>query len=104
MKTLLKKGDKVKVIAGNDKGKVGTLESFSKDRSKVIVEGVNVKTKHIKPSAQNPSGSIEKKEAFIDISNVSFTNDEGKSTLKLGKKLNEKGKLQRFVKSKGDFI
>ena len=66
----VKKGDTVVVIAGKDKGKKGTVVKVMPKTNRVIVEGVNVITKHQKPNAMNPQGGIVNKEASIHISNV----------------------------------
>ncbi|MAD96620.1 MAG: 50S ribosomal protein L24 [Flavobacteriaceae bacterium] len=66
----LKSGDTVKVIAGDHKGSEGKILSIVKDEDRVLVEGVNMVSKHVKPNAQNPQGGITKKEAPIHISNV----------------------------------
>ena len=66
----IKKDDLVRVIAGKDKGKDGKVLSVNPKTNKVIVEGVNMVTKHMKPSASNQQGGIVKKESPIDISNV----------------------------------
>ena len=71
MSTLkIKKGDTVKVITGKDKGKEGKVVSVDVKNGKVVVEGVNMITKHTKPSQSNPNGGIVQKEAAIDASNV----------------------------------
>ena len=75
----IKKGDTVKVIAGSSKGKEAKVLSVDTDKKKVVVEGVNVVTKHSKPSAGNPNGGIITKEAPIDISNVMLV-EGGKAT------------------------
>ena len=64
----IKKGDTVKVMAGKDNGKEGKVISVDKKNNKVLVEGVNMVTKHTKPSAANQQGGIVKKESFIDAS------------------------------------
>ena len=71
----LKSGDTVKVIAGDHKGSEGKVLSIVKDEDRVLVEGVNLVSKHTKPSAQNPQGGITKKEAPIHISNVMLVED-----------------------------
>ena len=89
----VKKGDTVVVIAGNDKGKKGTVVKVMPKANRVLVEGVNVITKHQKPSAMNPQGGIINKEAPIHISNVMPLDPEtGKGTrvrfeVKEGKKV-----------------
>jgi large subunit ribosomal protein L24 len=66
----IKSGDTVKVIAGDHKGSEGKVLQIIKDKGRVLVEGVNLVSKHTKPSAQNPQGGIVKKEASMHISNV----------------------------------
>ena len=100
----IKTGDTVKVIAGNDKGKTGRILSVQKDKQRVIIEGVNMVTKHVKPSAKNPQGGIESKEASIHASNVMLVDSKTGEVTKTGKKRNEAGKLQRFSKKSGELI
>jgi len=73
------KGDSVIVTAGNDRGTVGTVLRVMRDEDKVLVQGVNVRSRHVKPSQQNPQGRIIRKEMPIHISNVSPVVD-GKPT------------------------
>jgi len=68
----IKVGDTVRVIAGDHKGSEGKVQQIIKDKNRAIVEGVNLVSKHTKPSAQNPQGGIVKKEASIHISNLSL--------------------------------
>lgn len=98
----IKKGDLVKVIAGDDKSKTGKVLSILKDKNKAIVEGLNIIHKHVKPSAKNPNGTIEKKEAPIHISNLMVIDSD--TPTRIGRKLNEKGKLQRYSKKSGQLI
>ncbi|MDD2972268.1 MAG: 50S ribosomal protein L24 [Lachnospiraceae bacterium] len=97
----IKKGDTVKVIAGKDKDKEGKVISVDIKNSKVLVEGVNMISKHTKPSAANQNGGIVQKEAPIDISNVMYSH-KGKAT-RVGFKM-ENDKKVRFAKSTGDVI
>ena len=97
----IKKGDTVKVIAGKDNGKEGKVISVDAKKAKVVVEGVNMITKHAKPSAANQEGGIIQKEAPIDISNVMYLH-KGKAT-RVGFKLDGDKKV-RFAKSTGDII
>ena len=76
----IKKGDKVQVIAGQDKGTVGEVKAVFPKTNKLIVEGVNVRKKHQKPNQINPDGGIVDKEMPIDASNVKL--DEGKKKAK----------------------
>lgn len=104
MKTKLhvKKGDTVKVLAGDDKGKTGRVMRVLPSTNRAVVEGLNMVTKHFKPSAQNTTGRIDKIEAPIHLSNLMVV-VAGKAT-RIGRKVNESGKLQRFAKSTGEFI
>lgn len=97
----IKVGDTVKVIAGKDNGKEGKVTAVDHKKGKVIVEGVNMITKHAKPSQANPNGGILQKEAPIDISNVMYVH-KGKAT-RIGFKV-EGDKKVRFAKSTGEVI
>ena len=97
----IKKGDTVKVIAGKDKDKEGKVLTVDQKNNKVVVEGVNMITKHSKPSAVNPNGGIIQKEAAIDASNVMLVH-EGKAT-RVGFKM-EGDKKVRFAKATGKVI
>jgi len=91
------------VIAGDNKGKTGTVLSVSPSTSTAIVEGLNVVSRHIKPSASNPSGSIVKKEAPIHVSNLQYVDAKGVAS-KVGRKLDAKSKNLRYSKKTGEFI
>ena len=97
----IKKGDTVVVIAGKDNDKEGKVVSVDQKNGKVVVEGVNMITKHAKPSAANANGGIIQKEAPIDISNVMYLH-KGKAT-RVGFKMDGDKKV-RFAKSTGDII
>ena len=100
----VRKGDSVKVIAGNNKGKTGEVLEVLPSKNRVIVKGVNVVTKHVKPSATKPEGGIEKTEAGIHISNVMVLDPSSGDATRTGRKLNKDGKLQRYSKKTGEFI
>ena len=97
----IKKGDLVQVIAGKDKGKEGKVTVVDQKNGKVVVEGVNVVTKHTKPSAANQNGGIVTTEAPIDASNVMLIVD-GKAT-RVGFKMDGDKKV-RFAKATGKVI
>ena len=97
----IKKGDTVRVIAGKDKGKEGAVVSVDVKKGKVVVEGVNMLTKHTKPSAQNQAGGIINQEGAIDVSNVMLVVD-GEAT-RVGFKV-EDGKKVRIAKKTGKTI
>lgn len=100
----VKSGDTVQVIAGNSKGKTGKIVEVLVKKNRVLVEGVNVIKKHIKPSAQNPQGEIREVEAPIHISNVKVVDPTTGKATRTGRKVNEEGKLQRYSKATGKFI
>ena len=104
MKFHVKKGDLVKVLSGNSKGKEGKIALMLPDKQRAVVEGVNVVTKHLKPTAQNPNGSIEKREATIHISNLMVIDPTNGLPTRIGRKLNKEGKLQRFSKKTNTFL
>lgn len=98
----IRKGDTVKVLSGNDKNKTGEVKLINLKEGTAIVDGINMVTKHRKPDADNPNGSIVKLEAPIRVSKLQLMVN-GEPT-RIGRKLNENGKLQRFSKKTGDFI
>ncbi len=97
----IKKGDTVRVIAGKDKNKEGKVLSVDSKKGKIIVENVNMLTKHTKPNVQNQTGGIINQEGPIDISNVMLVVD-GKAT-RVGFKV-EDGKKVRVAKATGKTI
>ena len=97
----IKKGDMVKVIAGRDKDKEGKVMAVNHEKNTVIVEGVNMVTKHTKPSAANQNGGIVKQEGPIDASNVMYIH-KGKAT-RVGFKMDGDKKV-RVAKSTGEVI
>ena len=100
----IKKGDTVKVIAGNSKGKSGKVLSLDPKKYRGIVEGANMVVKHVKPSANNPKGGIEKQEGSIHLSNLMVIDPSNGEQTRTGRKLNDKGKLQRYSKKSGEFL
>ena len=100
----IRKGDTVKVLAGNDKGKEGKVLELFLEKNRAIVEGINMVTKHEKPSAGKPEGGIKKTEAAMHVSNLMLVNPADGKTTRTGRKLNDKGKLQRYSKKTGEFI
>jgi len=101
----IKKGDTVVVIAGDDKDlkKPRKVLEVIPEKSRVLVEGVNIVTRHTKPSAQNTQGGLVKKEAAIHISNVMLW-DAKKEVATKTKRTRENGKLVRISKKSGEFI
>jgi large subunit ribosomal protein L24 len=99
----VKKGDMVIVIAGDDKGKKGRVIEVMNAKNRALVEGVNIVSRHTKPNAQNQQGGIIKKEAPINISNLKVIDKNGNPT-KVGRKVNDAGKLVRYSKKSGEII
>ena len=100
----IRKGDTVLIISGNSKGKKGkVLEVYTKNY-RAIVEGANFVTKHLKPSADNPNGSIEKREAPIHLSNLKLVDPATGDATRIGRKRNDEGKLERYSKKTGEVI
>jgi large subunit ribosomal protein L24 len=103
-KLKIKKGDNVIVIAGDEKGQRGKVLSVNRETERAIVEGVNMVKKHTKPNAANPQGGIIAKEAPVHISNLMLIDPkEGKAT-RIGRRLNDQGKLVRYAKKSGEEI
>ena len=98
----IKKGDTVYVNAGNDKGKTGKVLEVLRSKDRVIVEGVNMVSKHTKPNPKAPQGGIIKQEAGIHISNVQLMDASGKPTKVAHKEVN--GKKVRIAKTTGEEI
>ncbi|HRN97785.1 MAG TPA: 50S ribosomal protein L24 [Flavobacterium sp.] len=92
IKLKIKSGDTVKIIAGDHKGTTGTVSKVFPESNKAIVEGVNMVSKHTKPSAKNPQGGIVKKEAPIHISNLAKVEGAAKPAAKGAKKETKKAK------------
>lgn len=100
----IRRDDVVKVLSGDDKGKTGKILSVDLEKSRAIVEGLNMVTKHVKPTASNPQGGIEKKEAPIHISNLMLVDPKTGDATRTGRKRNEQGKLVRYSKKTGEVI
>jgi len=104
IKLKVRKGDTVQIMAGDDKGKSGKVLEIDLERRRVVVEGHNIVKKHQKPTAGKPEGEIKKTEAAIHISNVMVVDPASGKPTRIGRKLNEKGKLQRYAKKTGELI
>lgn len=104
LKLNIKKGDKVKVISGDDKGREGVVQEVLVSKRRVIVEGINMITKHEKPSAGKPEGGIKKTEAPIHISNVMLIDPASGKPTRVGRKPSSEGALQRYSKKTGELI
>lgn len=96
----IKKGDKVIVISGADKGKTGVVQKAHPSLNKVVVEGVNLRKKHKKPTQQNPEGSIVDIYAPIHVSNVALIDPKAKKATRVGTMVDKKGKKIRVSTAK----
>jgi len=103
MKLKIKTGDTVRIIAGDHKGSEGKVMTVFRDKNKAIVEGVNMVSKHEKPSAQNPQGGIVEMEAPIHISNLSLIDSKSGETTRVGYEVRD-GKKVRFSKKSNEVI
>ena len=99
----IRKGDKVKIISGKDINKTGVVLSVLLDKNRVIVEGINIIKKHVKPGAVSKEGGIIKKEASIHVSNVMYFDDELGKAVRLGSKVVD-GKKYRVNKVTGKVL
>lgn len=99
----IKKGDTVKVLSGTDNGKTGKITSVDREKGRAFVEGINLVSKHTKPSAANPQGGIVKREASVHISNLMVVDSKGQAS-RTGRKLNKDGKLVRYSKKSGEVL
>lgn len=98
-----KKGDKVVVIAGKDKGKEGTITKVLRNENKIVIEGVNVVKKHVKPNGQS-AGSIVELEAPINASNAMMIDPKTKQRTRIGHKIDKNGKKVRVAKKSNEVI
>jgi large subunit ribosomal protein L24 len=99
----IRKGDTVKVIAGENKGQQGKVLEVMLSTRKVLVERVNLVSKHTKPNAKNTQGGIVKQEAPIHISNVMLVDPSSGKATRVGRKSVD-GKLVRYAKKSGEVI
>ncbi|GAA0360496.1 50S ribosomal protein L24 [Alkalibacterium iburiense] len=99
----VKTGDRVKVLAGKDKGKEGNVLSALPKQNKVIVEGININKKHTRPTGMGQEGGIVEKEAPIHVSNVQLIDPKTGESTRVGYKV-EDGKKVRFAKKSGEVL
>lgn len=103
-KVHVKKGDTVQVIAGQEKGKIGEVLRVFPETSKVVIQGVNVKTKHVKPQGEGESGQITTFEAPIHSSNVMLYSTKQKVASRVCYTFNAEGRKVRMLKKTGEII
>jgi large subunit ribosomal protein L24 len=99
----IKKGDKVVVIAGKDKGKTGEVLRVIPDEARVVVQGVNMVKRHTRPAMGNPGGIVEK-EAALHISNVAHIDPKDQKPTRAGFRVLDDGKKVRFAKRSGEVL
>ena len=102
-KLKIKKGDKVVVITGRDKGKSGEVKKVFRAENRVVVDGINMVKRHTSPSAGNAGGIVEK-EASIHVSNVAYVDPKTDKPTRVGYKTLEDGRKVRFAKRSGEII
>lgn len=102
-KVNIRKGDIVRVIAGEDRGKQGKVLFVEPAKYRAIVEGVNIVSKHQRPNATYPNGTIEKKEAPVHLSNLMVIDPKSNEPTRIGRKVVD-GKLVRIAKKSGEEI
>ncbi|WP_228052270.1 50S ribosomal protein L24 [Nodosilinea sp. LEGE 07298] len=100
----VRKGDTVQVIAGRDRGKVGEVLTVIPKTSQVVVEGVNIRTKHVKPQQEGESGQIVTQEAPIHSSNVMLYSEKEKVASRVAYTFTEDGRKVRMLKKTGEII
>jgi len=100
----IKKGDTVMVITGESKGQKGRVLEVNRVKERILVEGVNLVSKHTKPNAKAPQGGILKKEAPVHISNLMLVDPASGKPTRVGRKLSDKNKLVRYSKKSGEEI
>ena len=103
MAAKIKKGDRVVVLAGRDKGRQGNVVRVFPSENRLVVEGVNVVQRHTRPSQTNPQGGIVNKEAPIHVSNVAFVDPKSGEPTRVGFRMDGEKKV-RFAKKSGEVI
>lgn len=105
----IRKNDMVMVVAGNDRGKTGKVLKVFPKKSRVIVEGINLRKRHTKPNQKNPQGGILEKEAPVHVSNVMILDPKSNEPTRVGSRIildekNGKKKIARVAKASGEMI
>ncbi|HRH68703.1 MAG: 50S ribosomal protein L24 [Flavobacteriales bacterium] len=99
-KTHIKKGDLVKVLAGEDRSKQGRVLEVDRDRMVAIIEGLNINKKHSKPTTAKPQGGIVEQEGPIHLSNLMLIDAKSGTPGRVGRKVSKEGVIERYVKTK----
>ena len=100
----IRKDDTVKIITGNYKGQTGKVLRVYPAKCKAAVLGMNIVTRHVKPSQKQPKGSIQKREAPIHLSNLMLVDPSTNMPTRIGRKLNSQGQLQRYAKKTDNLL
>ena len=100
----IRKGDTVVVLSGKDKGKTGEVIRSMPKESKVVVSGVNIATRHKKPSQTNPQGGLDRTEAPMHVSKVAIADPKSGKATRIGSKTLGDGRKVRFAKKSGEVI
>lgn len=103
-KVHVKKGDRVRVIAGKDKGLEGEVLKVFPDKSEVVVEGINIAHKHERPTQDNPQGGIQEQEAPIHSSNVMLVCEHCNEASRTGKRILDDGEKVRYCKKCDEIV
>jgi large subunit ribosomal protein L24 len=103
-KTRLRKGDRVRVLRGNERGKEGTVLRVDREKNRVVIEGLNVRKRHRKPSALNPEGGIMSFEAPIHASNVMLIDPASGEVTRIRTRRTAKGESERVAVKSGRVI
>jgi large subunit ribosomal protein L24 len=104
MAARIRKGDKVIVLTGKDKGRTGEVIKSIPDENRVVVSGVNIIARHTRPSQADPQGGIKRREAAIHVSNVAHVDPRDGKATRIGFKTDAKGRKVRFAKRSGENI
>jgi large subunit ribosomal protein L24 len=100
----IRSGDRVMVIRGNHKGQEGTVRKVEPEKNRVIIEGVNLRKRHMKPSQTNPEGGIVEFEAPVHASNVMLIDPQSGEPTRVRRQVNENGKRERVAVKSGKVI
>jgi large subunit ribosomal protein L24 len=103
-KRKIKKDDEVIVLTGRDKGRRGTVKKVNTKENRVLVDGINMVKRHVKPSQTEPQGGIQEREATIHISNVALIDPSENIATRVGYKVLEDGRKVRYAKISGEVI
>ena len=104
LKIHIRTGDRVKILAGKHRNEKSTVLQVFPKSYRAIVDGMNIVARHVKPSAENPKGAVQRHPSPIHISNLMLIDPVSGEGTRVGRKYNEEGKLQRYAKKTGNFI